>query len=98
MNEPNIVSGDVTLTSGRVLTEADLERAAAEAETVTVDIAQLRSRARGGRPSLGEGTSEVLQVRLDNETRTKLVERADNEHTTPSKIARHAIQAWLTAS
>ena len=101
MNEPTIVSGDVILSSGRILTEADLERAAAEAESVTVDVAQLRERARtrDGRPSLGgDGTSDVLKIRLDEQTRTQLTERAKRDHTTPSSVAREAIKAFLEAS
>ena len=100
MTKPIISTGDVTLSSGRVLSETDLEQAAIDAETITADVAQLRERARTrmGRPSLGEGVSEVVQVRLDQETRDKLAERAAREQRTPSAVVRDAIKAWLQAS
>ena len=91
---------DVTLPSGEVLTEADFERMALEAETATYDIEDLRRTAkrRIGRPPIGNGPSSVLQIRLDEQTRRQLSERAERDHRTPSEIAREAIQAWLTAS
>ena len=99
MKEGNQISTeDVTLPDGRVLTEADFERMALEAETTLPDIERLKARRRVGRPALGEGVSPVLQVRLDEQTRQRLTERAERDHRTPSEIAREAIHAWLTAS
>lgn len=101
MKEGNRISTeDVTLPDGRVLTEADFERMALEAETATYDIDELRRTAkrRMGRPPLGDGPSSVLQVRLDEQTRHQLTERAEREHRTASEVVREAIQAWLTAS
>ncbi len=102
MNEPmkyRIETGDVTLSDGTVRTEADYERMALEAETMEPDYDAIfaRARAKGGRPSLGEGISPVLQVRLDEQLRQQLAERAKRDHTTPSSIARDAIQAFLAS-
>ena len=80
-----------------MLTEADFERLASEAETTLPDLDRLKAR-RVGRPPLGEGVSPVLQVRLDEQTRRQLTERAEREHRTPSEVVREAIQAWLAAS
>jgi hypothetical protein len=91
---------DVTLKSGQLLTEADFERMALDAETATPDYEAIleRTGSKGGRPSLGRGRSRVLQVRLDEDTSSKLADRAEHDHTTPSKIVRDALQAWLNAS
>jgi hypothetical protein len=91
---------DITLQSGKVLTEADFERMADEAESAEFDLDRLKSKVvrRGGRPPIGDGPSAVLQVRLDETTRAKLAERAAREHATPSSVARDAINAWLNAS
>ena len=63
---------------GRVRTEADFERMAIEAESTEPDHEAIaaRARAKGGRPSLGEGISPVLQVRLDEQLRQQLNDRA----------------------
>ena len=95
----SVTSEDVTMPNGEILTEADFERMADEAEYTKPDYDAVfaRARAKGGRPSLGEGVSPVLQVRLDAQTRQQLAERAKRDHTTPSSIARHAIQAFLAS-
>lgn len=94
-----VTSEDVTMPNGEILTEADFERMADEAEHTEPDYDAVfaRARAKGGRPSLGEGVSPVLQVRLDEQTRQQLAERAKRDHTTPSSIARDAIQAFLAS-
>ena len=88
---------DVTLPDGTVRTEADYERMALEAETTEpdYDAIEARFRAQRGRPSLGEGISPVLQVRLDRETQTRLAALAELDHTTPSAVARDAIKAFI---
>ena len=101
MKEGNrIVTGDVTLPDSTVRTEADYERMALEAETMDVDIDKLRrtGKFRMGRPPLGDGPSSVIQVRLDEQLRQQLAERAATEHSTPSAIVRDALKAWLQAS
>lgn len=88
----------VTTRSGEVLTDADFERLADEAEATTYDVEAILARRRVGRPPLGDTPSRVLQVRLDEETRRKLDEHAETNKTTPSSVARDAIRAWLNAS
>ena len=94
-----VTSEDVTMPNGEVLTEADFERMADEAEHTEPDYDAIfaRARAKGGRPSLGEGVSPVLQIRIDEQMRQQLAERAKREHTTPSSLARDAIQAFLAS-
>ncbi len=100
MAKAKLVTGDVGLSSGKVLTEADFERMADEAEFGEIDIDAITARGvrPGGRPRLGNGPSTVLQVRLDPETRAQLDERAEHDHRTASAIAREAIQRYLNAS
>lgn len=54
-----------------------------------------RKRPAGGRPSLGEGISPVSQVRLDDQTRQQLAERAAAERSTVSAVIRDAIRSFL---
>jgi hypothetical protein len=95
-----ITTQETTMANGDILTEADFEHMANEAETTAIDVERLLDRQRRGvgRPALGNGTSPVLQVRLDEQLRQQLVERAERDHTTPSRIARDAIQAFLLTS
>ena len=88
------------MANGEVLTEADFERLALEAEATEPDYKAIatRMRAKGGRPSLGEGVSPVMRVRLDEALRQQVAERAEREHTTPSNVVRDAIKAWVQAS
>ena len=94
-----VTSEDVIMPNGDVPTEADFERMADEAEHDEPDYDAIfaRARAKGGRPSLGEGVSPVLQIRIDEQMRQQLSERAEREHTTPSSLAREAIQAFLAS-
>ena len=70
-----ITDRDVTVPSGEILTEADFERMADEAELSTPDYEAILARAKGGRPSLGDiGVSKVLQVRLDAKTHDRLAD------------------------
>lgn len=89
-------TGETTMANGDVLTDSDFDALAIEAETTDIDVERLLDRQqRGvGRPALGNGISPVLQVRLDEQ----LNERAERDHTTPSRIARDAIQAFLLTS
>ena len=92
---------NVTLPDGTtVRTETDYERMAADAETMEIDVDKLRrtGKFRMGRPPLGDGPSSVIQVRVDDELRALLTERAATEHSTPSAVVRDAIKAWLHAS
>jgi hypothetical protein len=100
MNNETTTGREVTLPSGQVLTDTDFDAMATEAETAEYDLDRLdeSSARRGGRPSLGNGPSSVLQIRLDAQTRARLTERATKDHRTPSSIAREAIESWLDAA
>jgi len=97
-DQPTVSPADVTLSNGEVLTEADFEGMALEVETTLPDIERLKGRRRAGRPPLGSGTSSVIEIRLDEQTRHELDERAAHDQTTPSKIVRDALRTWLSAS
>lgn len=94
-----VSSDSVTTPNGEVLTEADFERMADEAEHTEPDYDAVfaRARAKGGRPSLGDGVSPVLQIRIDEQMRQQLADRAKREHTTPSSLAREVLQAFLAS-
>jgi hypothetical protein len=79
--------------TGKVLTDADVEQLADEAEG-GYDVGELRSRRRG-RPMLGSAPSEVVPVRLDPDLRQAVEARAEAEHTTTSEIIRVALRRFL---
>ena len=79
--------------TGKVLTDADIEALAGEAER-GYDVAVLRSRRRG-RPLLGSGPAEVVPVRLDPELRRAVQARAEAEETTASEIIRRALRRYV---
>ena len=81
--------------SGKVLTGADIERMADEAER-GYDVDGLRARPRGrGRPMIGEAPSEVVPVRLDPALRQAVEARAEADDTTASDIIRQALRKFL---
>jgi len=87
--------GDVVVigtSRGKPVTDADIERMAAEAEA-GYDIAKLRPR--GGRPSMGSGPAEVVPVRLDPELRAAVEARATADDTTTSEVIREALRQFL---
>jgi hypothetical protein len=94
-----VTNEDVVTPDGEILTEADFERMSDEAARTEPDYEAIEARARskGGRPSLRDGISPVLQVRIDDNLRQQLNERAEQDHTTPSRIVRDAIQAFLAS-
>lgn len=77
---------------GKPITEADIERLAAEAEA-GYDITTLRPR--GGRPPMGSGPAGVVPVRLDPELRAAVEARATADDTTTSEIIREALRRFL---
>jgi uncharacterized protein (DUF4415 family) len=79
--------------TGKVLTDADIEQLADEAER-GYDAETLKSRRRG-RPMLGNAPSEVVPVRLDPDLRQAVEARAEAEHTTTSEIIRTALRRFL---
>ncbi|MDP9462994.1 MAG: ribbon-helix-helix protein, CopG family [Actinomycetota bacterium] len=87
--EQNAVVGT---SRGKPITDADIERIAAEAEA-GYDITTLRQR--GGRPPMGSGRAEVVPVRLDPELRAAVEARATADDTTTSEIIREALRRFL---
>jgi hypothetical protein len=79
--------------TGRVLTDADIDAMAEDAER-GYDPAVPKTRRRG-RPMLGSAPSEVVPVRLDPDLRQAVEERAATEHTTTSEIIRLALRQFL---
>jgi Ribbon-helix-helix protein, copG family len=79
--------------SGKILTDADIEAMADEAEG-GYDVETLRSRRRG-RPLLGARPAEVVPVRLDPDLKQAVEERAQADHTTTSDIIRQALRRFL---
>lgn len=88
----NKISPVVGTSRGRPITDADIERMAAEAEA-GYDITTLRPR--GGRPPMGSGPAEVVPVRLDPELRAAVEARATADDTTTSEIIRGALRQFL---
>ena len=84
-------------TTGRVLTEADLDAIAEEVETCDYDIAALRKRRRG-RPTMGSGPADVVPVRIDPELRAAVTARAESDGTTTSEVIREALRRFLDAT
>ena len=82
-----------TTKTGKVLTDADIERLADEAAD-GYDVEVLKTRRRG-RPMLGAAPSEVVPVRLDPDLKHAVEQRAEAEHTTTSEIIREALRRFL---
>lgn len=92
MTKKNTNSPVVGVSRGKPVTEADIERMAAEAEA-GYDVATLRPR--GGRPPMGSGPAEVVPVRLDPELRAAVEARATADETTTSEVIREALRRFL---
>jgi hypothetical protein len=80
--------------TGRVLTDNDLDAIADEVEQASYDVETLRTRRRG-RPMMGSQPAEVVPVRIDPELRAAVDARALAEHTTTSEIIREALRRYL---
>jgi hypothetical protein len=84
--------------TGRAITDAEVEKYAAEAEA-GYDVDELLSRRpKRGRPSLGTSPASVESVRLDPELQHDLVERAISESRTTSAVIRDALRDYLSHS
>lgn len=83
----------VKTNTGRVLTDAEIEALADEAER-GYHVNQIKARRRG-RPMLGSGPSEVVPVRLDPELKRAVEARANAEHRSASEIIREALRHFL---
>lgn len=79
--------------TGKVLSDADIEALADEAER-GYDIEALQRRRRG-RPMLGSGPAEVVPVRIDPELKQAMEARAAADHMTTSEIIREALRRFL---
>jgi hypothetical protein len=79
--------------TGKVLTDADIEALADEAER-GYDVDVLRKRRRG-RPMLGSAPAEVVPVRLDPELKQAVEARARADDTSTSEIIREALRRFL---
>ena len=82
---------------GTLITDADIEAMAEEAER-GYDVDTLLRRRRGGRPPLGSAAATVESVRLDPELKRALLLRAAEEHVSVSEVIRRAIGEYLQAS
>lgn len=79
--------------SGKVLTDAEIEAMADEAERgYDPDVLKTRRR---GRPMLGTAPSDVVPVRLDPDLRQAVEARAEADHTTTSEVIRQALRHFL---
>ena len=87
----------VTLPSGDVLTPADFESMADEVLTNPPEFAPVNPK--GGRPSLADGISPTLRVRIDETTRQRLADREqrtsfENSSNTGSPPNRNPDDDW----
>ena len=78
--------------NGRIVTDADIQALADEAEA-GIDLSKLKRRP--GRPSLGSGAADVFPVRLDPALRAALEQRAVSDHASASEIVRTALRQYL---
>lgn len=82
-----------TTKTGRVLTDADIDALADEAEH-GYEVSELQAKRRG-RPRLGTAPAEVVPVRLDPDLKVAVEARAKADHTTTSEIIREALRRFL---
>lgn len=83
MTKPNTY----TTSTGRKLTDADLDAIVEEVESAEYDVEELKTRRRG-RPLLGSAPAEVVPVRFDPELKSAVDARAEAEHLTTSEVCR----------
>lgn len=82
-----------TTKTGRVLSDADIEALADEAERGYA-FEDLKRRRRG-RPMLGSAPAEVVPVRLDPALKQAVEDRARDSDTSVSEIIREALRRFL---
>lgn len=78
--------------NGRIVTDADIQALADEAEA-GIDLSKLKRRP--GRPSLGSAAADVFPVRLDPVLRSALEQRAAADNASASEIVRTALRRYL---
>jgi len=83
--------------SGRQITDAEVERLAEEAGRGYPVEEVIARRGKRGRPALGSGPATVESVRLDPDLRAELTERAQADGVTASEVIREALRRYLHA-
>ena len=81
--------------TGSTLTDRDIEKFSDEVTRTPYEPTALRKR---GRPTLGDGPSELVPVRLDPALRAALDERAARDATTMSDVIRTALRRYIDAA
>jgi hypothetical protein len=85
--------------AGRVITDADIDALADEAERGYDPAELIALRGKRGRPTLGgAGPSTVESVRLDPELNDEVAERAKRDGVSTSDVIREALRRYLHAS
>ena len=80
--------------SGRVLTDAEIDTIADEVKSADYDVETLKRRRRG-RPPMGSGPAQVVPVRLDPELRSALEAHAVSAEMSTSEVIRRAIRSYI---
>ena len=85
--------------NGRIVTDAEIEALADEAERGYDPADLIARRGKRGRPTLGgAGPSTVESVRLDPELNEQIAARAEQDGVTTSDVIREALRRYLHAS
>lgn len=83
--------------NGVDLTEEVVKRLADDAEA-GFDVDALKPKMKLGRPPLGEGPAEVVQVRLDPRLRSAVASRAEHDGVNTSEVVREALRRYLSVA
>ena len=85
--------------NGRIITDAEIDALADEAERGYDPAKLVARRGKRGRPTLGGGgPSTVESVRLDPEFNEQIAARAEQDGVTTSDVIREALRRYLHAS
>ena len=85
--------------NGRIITNAEIEGLANEAERGYDPAELIARRGKRGRPTLGgAGPSTVESVRLDPDLNDQVAERAKRDGVSTSDVIREALRRYLHAS
>lgn len=79
--------------SGRELSESDIEAIAKEVERKAYDVEDLKERR--DVLSLGPAQVDVIPVRIEPDVREAIAARAEAEETTTTEIIRRALRSYL---
>ena len=83
-------------TSGIEITDELIERVGAKAEA-GYDVDKLQPRMKRGRPPIGDGPTEIVQVRLDSRLRNAVTSRAEHDGMNTSEVVREALRRYLAS-